>query len=128
MASSKEICRILVADDNPIIRRLLFSMLGRSGHVVEECDDGRAALNKLASESYSLLIVDQNMPVMTGSEVIKALRAQGVGIPIILVSGCPTDENLGSLENLESVAILGKPFTLVELKGIMRRIAPMVKC
>ena len=127
MGSSKGIYRILVADDDPAVRRLLTEMLSKAGHLVTECGDGREALTKLAAASYSLLILDQMMPRMTGSEVIKTLRERGEGIPIILASASLTEELVGSMENLERVALLDKPIVFKDLAETIRRIAPTVK-
>ena len=128
MDSSQGIYRILVADDDPTIRGVLTAMLSKAGHLVEECGTGHEALKKLALEAYSLLIVDQVMPRMTGSEVIETLRARGEEIPIILASGSLTKEIVGSLEELERVAFLNKPFTFKALAETIGRIAPSVKC
>ena len=128
MGSSKGIYRILVTDDDPATRRLLTVMLSRAGHLVEECGDGQEALRKLAAESYSLLIIDQIMPGMTGFEVIETLRERGESIPIILASGSLTKEIVEPLKNLERVGFLDKPFSFKKLAGIIRRIAPSVRC
>ena len=128
MGSSKGIYRVLVADDDPSTRLVLTFMLNRGGHLVESCGDGIEALKKLAAESYSLLIVDHQMPRMKGDEVIKTLREQGDGIPVILASGSLTEEITGPLKELECVAFLEKPFTFKELSETIQRVAPTIHC
>ena len=128
MGSSKGIYRILVADDDPGMLRLMTFMLNQAGHLVETCEDGAEALAKLAEASYSLLIIDQAMPKMVGSKVIETLRERGEGIPIILASGSLTREIIEPLEHLERVAFLEKPFSSKELISLIQKIAPTVKC
>src|SRR5262245_14464619 len=68
--------KILVADDDALIRRLLLALLGKLGHEVEAVEDGAAALRVLESSvPPALAILDWAMPAMSGIELCKHLRA-----------------------------------------------------
>jgi DNA-binding response OmpR family regulator len=127
MGSSKGIYRILVADDEPMIRRLLAMALGQAGHLVDTCGDGRAALEKLRANAYTILIVDFQMPHKTGLEVIHSLREAGNGLPVVLISSGLTDEAAHEVAEMERVVFLHKPFGLRDLSAAIERVAGTVK-
>ncbi|MGB0651177.1 MAG: response regulator, partial [Rhodothermales bacterium] len=64
---------ILLADDNPVNRKVLQHMLGRLGHTVEPVTTGKEAFEK-ASSSYDLIFMDMMMPVMDGLEATRLIR------------------------------------------------------
>ena len=67
--------RIVVADDNPVLRELLVTVLEEKGYVVQAASDGSTALTVLASFAPDLLITDVQMPTMSGWELLAAARA-----------------------------------------------------
>lgn len=83
--------RILVVDDNHLIRRLLDLILESAGYVPVEADSGEEALALVAEAAPDLCIVDEVMPGMKGSELIRALRGSPdpriAGMPVIGISG-----------------------------------------
>ena len=84
--------RILVVDDDEDIRQLSAEMLISHGYEVDAVEDGEAAWNALLAsdygpDSYDLVITDNHMPKLTGLELAKRLRAQRMGLPVILASG-----------------------------------------
>lgn len=84
--------RVLVVDDNPLIRRLLDLLLEEDGHVPIDADSGESALAVALADPPDLVIVDEVMPGMRGSELIRALRAAHprlAAVPVIGMSGHP---------------------------------------
>jgi CheY-like chemotaxis protein len=83
--------RILVVDDNHLIRRLLDLILEGAGYVPVEADSGAEALELAVQTLPALCIVDEVMPGMRGSELIRALRSSGdpriAAVPVIGISG-----------------------------------------
>ncbi len=70
--------RALIVDDSRFVRSYLRGMLEENGIVCEEAADGRAGLEQLRGENrFDLALVDWNMPVMNGLEMLKQLRAEG---------------------------------------------------
>jgi len=78
--------RILIADDDPILRALVCDMLGEFDHVVEEAADGQQAVDLLRAQPFDLLIVDMLMPNKDGLEVIMETRGAGLTLPIIAIT------------------------------------------
>jgi CheY-like chemotaxis protein len=80
--------RVLVAEDEPALRRLLVEILLQSGCEVRAVGDGRQALRLLLQpETYSLVILDEELPGLGGRGLLGALRSAGVRVPEILWSG-----------------------------------------
>ena len=67
--------RILVVDDDPLIRRLNSEVLVYSGYQVDAADDGASAWNALLVNDYDLLITDNDMPKVTGVDLLKKVHA-----------------------------------------------------
>jgi CheY-like chemotaxis protein len=116
--------RILVVDDELVIRLTVAYQLMRSGHQVDTAEDGKAAWEALQSERYDLLITDHNMPKVSGLELVKKLRAADAALPVILMSGAMPEEELHQHPWLQLAATLPKPFTGDELLGIVERVWP----
>ncbi len=104
---------ILVVDDDAIILMNTAALLEDLGHRVYEAGSGAEAIELFRTcGDVDLLITDQAMPAMTGSELIAALRAERADLPIILATGygeAPTDAKL-------AIHRLGKPFGQAELE------------
>jgi DNA-binding response OmpR family regulator len=107
--------RILVVDDDESIRHVSTKALTAHGFSVDGAEDGDIAWKALQDNSYDMVITDHNMPVLTGLELIKKLRAARMSLPVILVSGILPSDELNRHPNLHLTAVLMKPFTLDEL-------------
>src|SRR5512134_674746 len=79
--------RILVADDEASIRELLSKTLALADYDVDVAQDGRAAIDRLRSTHYDLLITDLKMPGMDGLTVIREARRYRADLPIIIITG-----------------------------------------
>jgi DNA-binding response OmpR family regulator len=119
-SETNPILRVLVVDDDVTIRRLSKAMLIYHGFDVDAAEDGAAGLAALYAKQYDLLITANNMPKVTGVELVKKLRSDRVEMPVILVSGLIPDElsrNPGMLD-----ATLLKPFTTAELLETVNKV------
>lgn len=79
--------RILVVDDQETIGELVAEMIRVEGHVARVVRDGLAALEALEAEAWDLVVSDQSMPVMTGSELAVEIRSRGWRMPVVLLTG-----------------------------------------
>lgn len=116
--------RILVADDDPHLREVLRYALSREGHQVREVEDGRKALQALASDRFDLVILDILMPELDGLETCRQIRRSSK-IPVIFLSS--RDEELDRVLGLEMGGddYVTKPFgtreLLARVKAVLRR-------
>jgi CheY-like chemotaxis protein len=115
--------RILVVDDEPMVRFLLVRFLEEEGHTVDEAADGADALEQLNRRAYDLLITDVHMPRMSGIDLVRAVRRQGNRIPLIVMDSYP-DLFMESEVGAEAFALLAKPFDLSEVRRVLQRLEP----
>jgi len=115
--------RILFADDQEDIRTLTAYQLKRSGHKVVVAKDGKQALNAVRSASFDVVLLDQEMPGMTGDEVARAIRKTEGGkkerVFLVASTGNTTSEDVRRLKQAGFDDVLGKPFRLEDLNLIL---------
>jgi len=103
---------ILLADDNSTNRMVVSKILERGGHLVQSVTNGEEALNALEQEQFDLVIMDVNMPVMTGIEAAQMLRFTGLGsdrLPIIALTADASAEMADRVKEAGIDACLTKP-------------------
>jgi CheY-like chemotaxis protein len=116
--------RVLVLDDDQILRQVTSSILDRSGYIVDAAEDGESGWEALRSGKYDLVVTDNDMPRLTGLQLVERLRSQGIKIPVILASASVDLGEADDHPGLALVAILHKPYPLAELLDAARRAAP----
>jgi DNA-binding response OmpR family regulator len=109
--------RILVADDDPWILRMVASVLGKRGYEVEVASDGEDALEKAVARAPDLLITDVMMPKMDGWTLVKALRARPemAFLPVVFLTGLSSDDDRIRGFRLGADDYMAKPFRFEEL-------------
>src|ERR1039458_2031523 len=83
--------RVLLVDDEPLIRKLISGNLVAAGYVVQTAADGLDALGKLRAGLPDLIISDLNMPRMSGLEFLAVVRTRFPQIPVIVISSETAD-------------------------------------
>ncbi len=113
---------ILVVEDDEIIRTITRMILEQEGYAVLEASDGRHALGVLdgQAERPALALIDWNMPIMSGAQLLAAMRADPrfKAIPALVCSASPLALSAGPGE--APVAVLGKPTSPPELVAAVR--------
>jgi CheY-like chemotaxis protein len=112
--------RILLVEDQNEIRRVAQRLLERSGYVVETCDDGQAALDRLqhGGAAVQLVITDVVMPRLSGLELREAARRLPLCPRFLFTSGYAPQELPGGA--VGGTAFVQKPWTRDELLGRVR--------
>lgn len=113
--------KILVADDNYIIRRLLKSLLESKGYDVALATDGVEALAAAQADKPDMVVLDVRMPSMTGIEVLRHLRASGNDVPVMILTAFADKSTAREAREAGAFDFVAKPFNLINLTGIIRR-------
>jgi two-component system, OmpR family, response regulator len=112
--------RVLVADDDPGILKVVGTALGRAGHVVDTCLTGTDALWHATEGDYDVILLDVDIPSPNGFEVCRQLREREVWTPVLLLTGrLDTEDRVFGLD-VGADDYLVKPFALDELQARMR--------
>jgi len=113
---------ILVVDDDISLRQLNTEALSGFGYAVDAAEDGAAAWEALNIDRYDLLITDNNMPKLSGVELLRKLRAVRMDLPVIMATGAaPTDE-FARCPGLQPNALLLKPYTITEILSMVEKV------
>ena len=115
-------CRILVVDDEPLIRQLNTEILLDAGYQVDVADDGAVAWEALRLYNYDLLVTDNDMPNMSGVGLLQKLHAAHLSVPVIMATGTWPHAELKQQPWLQIEAQLLKPYTIAELLGTVRNV------
>jgi diguanylate cyclase (GGDEF)-like protein/PAS domain S-box-containing protein len=84
--------RILYMEDDPGLARLMEKTLNRSGYAVTIARDGAEGISRAIREPFDILLVDYNMPVCGGTDVLRALNHRGTHVPTIMVTGSGSEK------------------------------------
>lgn len=115
--------RVLVVDDEPIVLKSCRMVLEAEGWEVTSAGSVPEALSILESLTPDLLLIDVKMPVYDGMYLMRRVKERKPGIPIIVMSGYPTQETISRAEDLGAAIFLPKPFTPDELAETLRSVA-----
>ncbi len=115
---------ILVAEDQQHIRALIEYKLKNSGFIVVAVEDGVAALSKAKEIKPRMILLDVMMPLMTGFEVLSALKQDPITrhIPVILVTAQSKEEEVLKGLELGAEDYITKPFSPNELAARVKRV------
>ena len=108
-------CRVLVVDDEPLVRSHLRRLLTRHGFTVEDAPDGSAGLEAIRRFRPDVVLLDMTLPDLDGVDVVRRLRASDVNVPIVLCSGDLDAAWERGLDPGLLQGMLEKPFNLSQL-------------
>ena len=114
---------ILVVDDEPAVAALLAEGLSRDGYKVDTAANGAVALEKLAAQTYDLIISDSGMPVLSGPELYREVERRDPHLArrFVFVTGDILNSRTRAFLARTGAPQLEKPFTLESLKLVVRR-------
>jgi len=116
--------KVLVADDEKDIRRLISFTLQRAGYEVLEASDGKEALEKAILMLPDIVLLDVMMPILDGYEVCRKLRMVSAlsKVPILILSAKGQDHDIGEGLGAGATGYLVKPFTPRELSAKVKEL------
>ena len=111
---------ILVIDDDPSLRTLFQAILENYGYTSESTDNGREALSKLPMKTYDAVLLDYNLPDITGLIVLRHIQKVYPSIPVVMLTG-HTDEQVAEQAIAAGArACLYKPFDCCEIEKVLK--------
>jgi DNA-binding response OmpR family regulator len=105
--------RALVVEDDPAIRRLVEKLLTRLRINIDTAADGQTAIDKLSSQSYSVLVLDLMVPELNGFEIIDYIKRENLPVPVAVVSAV-SQQALTKLDLDVVKLVISKPFDVDE--------------
>jgi two-component system chemotaxis response regulator CheY len=117
--------KILVVDDMATMRRIVKNILKQLGFAnVEEAENGQEALQKLREGTFGFVVSDWNMPVMTGIDLLRAIRADEKlkAIPVLMVTAEAQQANLVEAIQAGVSNYIVKPFTAETMQEKLQKI------
>lgn len=112
--------RILVVDDDPIIRKLLLEFLTNDGHQVDAAVNGLEGLKLARRQPFQLVLMDVHMPIMNGLETLLEMRRLFPRTPVAMMDSYP-DQLVREAESGGALTCVHKPFDLDEIRAIIKQ-------
>jgi DNA-binding response OmpR family regulator len=116
--------KVLIADDDADLRELIAFSLSQAGYLVIKAGDGPAALRRFEEEAPDLVVLDVNMPGLSGFQVCEAIRSSS-RVPVMMLTVRSEEEDLVRALGLGADDYLTKPFSprtlLARIKALLRR-------
>jgi putative two-component system response regulator len=109
--------RILVIDDEDVIRMLVAEILESAGHEVTGAESAERALSLLEDDEFDLVVSDVIMPGLSGLELLESVRVNRASLPVVLVTGAGTYETLSQALTRGAAGLVTKPFAHADLQS-----------
>jgi CheY-like chemotaxis protein len=112
------VAKILIVDDDPVIRELLQHLLQSEGHTVDVAENGMEGISKLGEGGFQLVTLDVDMPKLNGIEVLKLIRSDAklARLPVLMCTAHNSMEALDTAFGIGATGYFVKPFNTPELK------------
>jgi CheY-like chemotaxis protein len=114
--------RILVVDDDSVVRTLLRTTLPADAYDVLEASDGETALRLMHAGPPALVVLDWQLPVRSGADVLAELKRHVPALPVLILTGAHDPEPRRHAQRLGADAFLTKPFSPLELLQAIDRL------
>jgi len=111
-STTQEECRILIVDDERLLNEMLQECLRAAGYEVDGAYDGVEGIGQLRYKKYHLILLDIRMPRKDGLEVLKFVKDEYPDIPVIIVTGLASMEEIKATIKNGAFACIKKPFQL----------------
>ena len=111
---------VLVVDDHPVNRLVAEQLVTRAGHAVQVVSDAASALDRCAHRTFDLVLMDVEMPSMTGIEATRILRGRGYSGRIVALTAHALADDTRSCRAAGMDDVLTKPVSVAQLLGVLR--------
>jgi CheY-like chemotaxis protein len=114
--------KVLVVDDDPVVRKSFDRVLTGKGYAVITAENGEEALHKLTEEKYDVVYTDIRMPGMSGLDVAEQLKAKQPWTPVVIITGYGTEEAEARAKAAGVSSFLHKPLSPEMIEGSARTV------
>jgi DNA-binding NtrC family response regulator len=114
--------KILVVDDELILRESVGRILSKDGYSADFAENGAQCLKKLESNQYDLVLLDLALPDVPGQKLLVHIKAESPGTAVVIITGHATIENAIQTLTKGASDFLAKPFSPNELRAVLRKI------
>lgn len=113
--------RLLLVEDEPMVRATLVRQLARAGYAVTAAEDGKAGLDAWRADGafFAAVLTDVVMPRMSGTELVSEVLGDDPDLPVVIMSGYTARANVRDLLTGDNVRFLAKPFTPDSLQALL---------
>lgn len=118
--------RVLVVDDDPVVRLLVNEFLSAQGYEVQTVESGSECLNQVTEKKPDFVVLDLLMPEMNGIEVLKKLRSNPntSEVPIVMMSSDFDSEAIANSYNVSADGYVQKPFGMRDILSALKEVEP----
>lgn len=113
--------RVLVVDDEPGMRDFLEIMLRKDGYEVDTASDGAEAIDRIEQKMFDLAVVDVQMPVMNGIDVLQKINEKSPETTVIMITAYASHETAIDAMKLGAYDYITKPFKIDEIKLVIKK-------
>ena len=114
--------KILVVDDNKKILYSFRTFLEKEGYINISAEHGTAALDVISSEKPALVFLDISLPDINGFDILRQIKQKVPSLPVIIVSGLNSEENISQARSLGASDFLEKPISLLRIREILGKL------
>ncbi len=111
--------RVMIVEDEPNIRLVFRTALFSNDYALSTAEDGEVALRHLRQEPTDLVLLDLRMPGLDGMGLLRRLRAEGNGVPVVVITAHGTIPDAEVAMKLGAIDFLPKPVTPVALRKVV---------
>lgn len=113
--------KVLVADDEELIRWSLSCYLESSGFSVDSFDNGTDVIRHLKNHAYDIIVTDLKMPGLTGTDILHTVKEMGIQLPVIVISAYFSDKLIDETLSNGAYECISKPFEMDHLLVIVKK-------
>lgn len=119
--------KILIVDDEPLIRDALAYKLKKDGYDIDTAEDGEKAIDMIDAEDYQIIISDIMMPFVSGFELVKILKERGKEAPVLMLTSLNSETAVLKAFDLGADDYMTKPFSPNELSVRIKKLLNSTK-
>jgi len=111
--------RILIVDDEPVIRSLFKDLLNDEGYEVDTVNNGQEAIETISQKRFNMVFMDVHMPVMNGLEALIKMRQMQPDLTVVMMDSFP-DQLALEAEKRGAITCIHKPFNIKEITDLIK--------